>query len=363
MNESNAWREHAEKLLLAERAAVPATPLLELPMPALPGRRLVFKDESVQPTGSLKHRLARSLLLHALHDGLIDADTPLYDASSGNTAVSEAHFARLLGLRYFAVIPATTTRAKQQLIHDAGGECVLIEPGACGKQAAARLAAENDGCFLDQFTNAAVATDWRDSLVTELFAQLQDIDQPEPDWFVTGAGTGGTATSAGRYFRFARRRTRLLVVDPEDSAFFDHHACRQGGGCLCASRIEGIGRPTVEPSFDVRLVDRMARVPDAASCAAARWLSLRLGKPVGLSTGANLIGAIGLLADSRCRSVATLVCDHGDRYRERLDNAEWLSVQGLDLAPWLAALDAWHASGEWHPLAGQCCETSSRTVA
>lgn len=345
------WRHHAERLLLAEWEQARRTPLRELPLPQLPGRRLVFKDESLHATGSLKHRLARSLFLHGLRNGTIGPRTVLYDASSGNTAISEAAFAKMLGLRFFAVVPANTSPAKQAQIRQFGGECVLLEQGCC-KEAAARLAGETaEGHFLDQFGMAAVAVDWREhNVVTEMLDEFHEYGWAEPDWFVNGAGTGGTATCAGRHFRERGLKTEVVVVDPEDSAFFDHYTCgTASAGCLCASRVEGIGRPDVEASFKRELVDRMLRVPDAASFAAARWLSHRLRHPVGISTGTNLIGAICLLDAVDEGTAATLVCDDGRRYAGRLDNDRWLGEQGIDIAPWMRALDYWQRNGDWKP--------------
>lgn len=344
------WQQWAVNRLLDERSLAPPTPLRELVLPALAGRRLMFKDESLHASGSLKHRLARSLFLQGLRSGAIRQHTPLFDASSGNTAVSEAWFAHLLGLQYFAVIPESTSPGKQALIERYGGECVRVPRGQCCKQHAAQLAREQKGYFLDQFTNAAIAVDWQEhNVIAELFTQLRERELSPPDWFVTGAGTGGTATCAGRYFHGTDAGTRVLVVDPEDSAYFDFHACgKHPGGCLCASRVEGIGRPTVEPSFHAVLVDRMLTVPDSASFAAALWLSEKLGQRVGVSTGTNLIGAIELLQQGE-RSVVTLICDDGERYAGCLDNTEWLSAQRLDVAPWQDALDAWFKSGRWTP--------------
>lgn len=351
MNRVIRWQQEAIAWLEAERRRASPTPLRELALPARSGQRLVFKDESVHPSGSLKHRLARALFLHHLHAARIAPGMAVYDASSGSTAVSEAWFAGQLGLKYFAVIPAGTSPAKLALIRAFGGETVTVAPGACCKREAARLAAENNGCFLDQFGNAARVVDWRaENVIVELFMQLANAGRAQPDAFVCGAGTGGTAACAGRFFRHARRRTRLLVVDPEDSAFFAHFANGATPACLCASRIEGIGRPAVEPAFDPRLVHGMMRVPDAASFAAARWLQRRFGWAIGPSTGTNFIGAVQALQQLPAgASVATLICDGAQRYADTLDNPAWLADQGFDCASWEAALDHWHARGEWLP--------------
>jgi cysteine synthase A len=113
--------------------------------------------------------------------------------------------------------------------------------------------------------------------------------------------------------------------------------------------VEGIGRPVVEPSFTPSLVDRMTVVPDAASYGAARWLSEKLGRPVGVSTGCNVIGAVELLDAMHTGTVATLICDDGARYAGTLDNPSWLTRQDLETAPWERALETWRSTGRWLP--------------
>lgn len=314
---------------------------------------LYLKDESVHPTGSLKHRLARSLVLYGLCNGWITKGTPLVEASSGSTAVSEAYFARLLGLRFVAVMPRSTAPEKCRLIEFYGGECHLVEdPGTIYAEAEA-VAAASGGHYLDQFTYAERATDWRgnNNIAESMFAQLQRERFPVPTWVVTGAGTGGTSATLGRYLRLQKYPTRLCVVDPENSAFYDAWTTGNLLSTAKGSRIEGIGRPRVEPSFVPALVDRMVRVPDAASIAAMRWTSDRLGRPVGGSTGTNVWGALRLLAQMRsvevAGSVATLICDDGSRYGHTYYSDEWVASQGMDLNPYLAALDRFVQTGQW----------------
>ncbi|TVR99557.1 MAG: pyridoxal-phosphate dependent enzyme, partial [Wenzhouxiangellaceae bacterium] len=180
---------------------------------------------------------------------------------------------------------------------------------------------------------------------------------PHPRWVVVSAGTGGTAATLGRYMRmrcFAGCPTELCVVDPENSVF--HESFRTGRRDLklaLGSRIEGIGRPRVEPSFVPTVIDRMISVPDAASMAAIRFLEGWLGRKCGGSTGTNLIGSVQLLSEMRRRgergSVVTLLCDGGERYRDSYYNDDWLADQGLDIEPWLAALRAWADTGDWQP--------------
>lgn len=333
------------------------THLIRMDMPpAWLGWQLYLKDESIHPTGSLKHRLARSLFLYGLCNGWIGPDTAIVEASSGSTAVSEAYFARLLGLRFIAVMPASTSREKITQIEFYGGECRLVE--ACSiNEESRRLADELGGHFMDQFTYAERATDWRgnNNIAESLFSQMAREPDPHPRWVVVSAGTGGTAATLGRYMRlsrFAGCPTELCVVDPENSVF--HQAWESGDRSLriqSGSRIEGIGRPRIDASFIPSVIDRMMTVPDAASMAAIRFLETWLGRRCGGSTGTNLIGSIRLLTEMRESgeqgSVATLLCDGGARYRDSYYNDDWLAEQGLDIKPWMQALERWAAEGVW----------------
>ncbi|MCW4352817.1 PLP-dependent cysteine synthase family protein [Hoyosella sp. YIM 151337] len=337
------WADDAVRLIEADAQRSADTHLLRYPLPeSWPGSRsriqVYLKDESTHITGSLKHRLARSLFLYGLCNGWIGENTTVIEASSGSTAVSEAYFARLLGLEFVAVMPASTSPAKIALIEAHGGRCHLVADSSAIYTEAQRLADETGGHYLDQFTNAERATDWRgnNNIAESIFTQLKHEEHPIPVWVVAGAGTGGTSATIGRYIRYRRHHTRLCVVDPENSVFFD--AWRSSDASLVAtggSRIEGIGRPRVEPSFIADVVDRMVKVPDAASIAAARHASRQLGRRVGGSTGTNLWGVFSVVAEmvaqGRSGSVVTLLCDAGDRYSGTYFDDAWVAREGLDL--------------------------------
>jgi cysteine synthase len=353
-----SWLSEAVREIEADARRSSDTHLVPLPLPAYPEIQLYFKDESTHPTGSLKHRLARSLFLHALVSGRVGPETPVIEASSGSTAVSEAYFARLLGLRFLAVMPRGTSREKVRRIEFYGGECVFVDDPRADRAEALRLARELNGCYLDQFTNADVATDWRgnNNIAESLFEQMTLETNPVPRWIVCGAGTGGTSATLGRYVRYRRFETRVCVVDPETSVFHEFYAT--GDRTLqrdVASGIEGIGRPRVEPSFLPEVVDRMVTVPNAAAFAAVHFLETTLGRRCGGSTGANLYGAFTLIGEMVRRgepgSVVTLICDGGDLYRDTYYSPDWLARHGYDLAPWLARYDAFY-HGDPDALAG-----------
>ncbi|MFF5258401.1 PLP-dependent cysteine synthase family protein [Actinomadura viridis] len=346
------WIAEAIRKVEADANRSADTHLHVFPLPPEWGIDLYLKDESVHPTGSLKHRLARSLFLYGLANGWIREDTTIIEASSGSTAVSEAYFARLVGLPFVAVMPERTSPEKIELIEFYGGRCHLVTDPSAIYAESRRLARECGGHFMDQFTYAERATDWRgnNNIAESIFEQMRLERYPEPSWIVVGAGTGGTSATIGRYVRFRRFQTRVAVVDPEGSAFFGAFEDGDLDRTAAGSRIEGIGRPRVEPSFLPSVIDRMVRVPDAASIAAMRWTREVTGRGVGGSTGTNLWGAAELIAEMRARgergSVVTLICDGAERYAGTYGSDAWLAAQGIAVGPYAEALRAFLKTGE-----------------
>ena len=346
------WVHKAIELLQCDGRRSADTHLINPAFPGLAGLSIYLKDESTHPTGSLKHRLARSLFLYGICNGHICQGTTLVEASSGSTAVSEAYFARLLGLPFIAVMPRSTSKAKVDAIERMGGSCRFVDEPGRVYAVAAEVARETGGHYLDQFTNAERATDWRgnNNIAESIFRQMEGEPHPAPDWVVMSAGTGGTAATIGRYIRFQNLPTRLCVADVENSVFFD--AYREGDCTITSaqpSRIEGVGRPRVEPSFVPGVIDCMLRIPDAASIAAAHVLSERLFRRVGGSTGTNFMALLWIAArmmrQGRQGSLVTLICDSGDRYASTYYEPEWLAAQGIDIAPFKARIERFLDTG------------------
>jgi cysteine synthase len=178
---------------------------------------------------------------------------------------------------------------------------------------------------------------------------------PIPQWIVVGAGTGGTATTIGRYLRYQGVDTKLCVVDPEHSVFYEYYKSRDRQLTTTrASRIEGIGRPRVELSFIPDVVDRMLKVPDAASIAAIHFLEEIVGRQCGGSTGTNVYGAMqlmeGMARNGTKGSLVTLICDAGDRYVDTYYNSAWVRQQSYQLQPYLQQLRHFYTTTEWQEL-------------
>jgi cysteine synthase len=330
---SRAWLDWAIHSIEADFQRSADTHLVKVEAPSWRTARaqvdLYLKDESTHPTGSLKHRLARSLFLYALCNGWVREGTTIIEASSGSTAISEAYFARLLGLPFIAVMPATTSPEKIALIEFYGGRCELVSSSAQVYAASEALARASGGHYMDQFTYAERATDWRgnNNIAESIYAQMRHERYPIPAWIVVGAGTGGTSATMGRFVRYQRYATQVAVVDPEGSVFADYHGDRDDTRVAGGSRIEGIGRPRVEASFLPDVVDRVIRVQDQDSLASMHRLSALLGRRVGPSTGTNFVGvhvlAEEMLARGESGSIVSLICDGGERYAQTYFDDTW----------------------------------------
>lgn len=333
MSKQRDWVNNAIALIKADYQRSADTHLVKLELAEFTNIDIYLKDESTHPTGSLKHRLARSLFLYALCNGHIHEQTTIVEASSGSTAISEAYFARLLGLKFIAVMAKCTSPEKIALIKAYGGQCHLVESTDMIYAQSELLAKQLNGYYMDQFTYAERATDWRgnNNIAKSIFEQMSLEPYSIPKYIVVSAGTGGTSATIGRYIRYNQLNTQLVVTDPEHSVFYDYF--KSSDKTLSsnkAGRIEGIGRPRVEPSFIATLIDRMIKVADMQSVSMMLWLETILGYKVGPSTGTNMVGVLQLAREMQDKNqqgaIVTLLCDRGDRYLDSYYCPEWVKL-------------------------------------
>ena len=355
-----AWINDAVLRLEQEAARSADTHLIRVELPGFPDIPFYFKDEAAHPTGSLKHRLARSLFLYALCNGKLGPEQQVIDVSSGSTAISEAWFARLLGVPFIAVLPTSTASGKLREIRALGGECETIDVGVDARAVVSRHV-DRGACFLDQFGLAERATDWRgnNNIAESILQQLARESHPEPAWIVCGAGTGGTSATIGRYLRYRRLTTRLCVADPGGCAYA--RGWTSGATVVPrgpASFIEGIGREVIEPGFLFDITDNVVEVDDEASIAGALVLEELLGRRYGGSSGTNFVACLELAASMKrsgqSGAIVSLLCDRGERYADTLYSTEWRQVHGLDIDPWFGSLQRIVMSGQLPDSVDQC---------
>ncbi|HEU5127114.1 MAG TPA: pyridoxal-phosphate dependent enzyme [Glycomyces sp.] len=343
------WARAAAAALRDDAESTPPTPL-RIGVERFGERIGVhIKDESALPTGNLKHRLVRDLLLHGLVSGAIGEGTPIVEATGGGAALSLGHFTKLIGLPFVAVMPARTHPAQVEAVERLGGSCELVDPPLAIYETAARIAEERRGRYLDMFGRAEAVTDWRAGNVA---AEILSGAGREPQWIVCGAGTGITSATIGRHLRYVGAGTKVAVADPEHSSYFPGWAAGYDGYATgMPSRIPGIGRPRIEPAFNADLVDAVVPVPDAASVAAMRYLAERRGAEFGPATGTCFWAAMELAsrmeAAGASGDVVVVAGDGGGAYRATFYDEAWTAAKGLDAAPHRRVLDEFAATGRW----------------
>jgi cystathionine beta-synthase len=308
------------------------TPMLELTGFDTGPCRLFVKLESANPGGSIKDRIARSMVEAAEADGRLKPGGTLVEATAGNTGLGLAQVGILKGYRILLVVPDKMSREKIQHLRALGVD-VRITRSDVGKghpeyyqDMAERLAAAIPGAFyVNQFANPANPLAHETTTGPEIFEQMGgDIDA-----MVVGVGSGGTMTGLGRYFRKVSPKTEMVLADPEGSILtplVNTGKTVEAGSWV----IEGIGEDFVPINCDLDLVSKAYAIPDRESIAAARELLQRAGVLAGSSSGALLAAALRYCREqTEPKRVVTLVCDTGSKYLSKVYNDSWLAEQGL----------------------------------
>lgn len=294
--------------------------------------RLFVKLESANPGGSIKDRIARSMIEAAEADGSLRPGGTLVEATAGNTGLGLAQVGVLKGYKILLVVPDKMSREKIQHLRAMGVD-VRITRSDVGKghpeyyqDMAERLAAEIPGAiFINQFANPANPKAHETTTGPEILEQMEgDIDA-----MVVGVGSGGTLTGLGRFFAKASPKTRMVLADPEGSILaplVNTGELIEPGSWV----VEGIGEDFVPTNCDLSLVSAAYTIPDAESIAAARELLTKAGVLGGSSSGTLLAGALRYCRDqTEPKRVVTLVCDTGAKYLSKVYNDSWLAEQGL----------------------------------
>ena len=309
-----------------------ATPMLELTGFDTGPCRLFVKLESANPGGSIKDRVARSMIEAAEADGSLKPGGTIVEATAGNTGLGLAQVGVLKGYKILLVVPDKMSREKIQHLRALGVD-VRITRSDVGKghpeyyqDMAERLAADIPGAiYINQFANPANPKAHETTTGPEILEQMGgDIDA-----MVVGVGSGGTLTGLGRFFAKTSPKTRMVLADPEGSILAP--LVNTGKLILPGSWVvEGIGEDFVPTNCDLSFVSAAYSIPDAESIGVARELLTRAGVLGGSSTGALLAGALRYCREqTEPKRVVTLVCDTGAKYLSKVYNDSWLAEQGL----------------------------------
>ena len=308
-----------------------STPMLELRALDAGPCRLFLKLENQNPGGSIKDRIALSMIEAAEKDGSLKPGGVIVEATAGNTGLGLAEVAMPKGYRLILVVPDKMAREKILHLRALGVE-VRLTRSDVGKghpdyyqEIAAAIARDMPGAvFANQFENPANPAAHEQGTGPEIWEQMsQDVDA-----VVVGVGSGGTLTGLGRFFQRVSPKTRMVLADPVGSILADY--VRTGTiGPVGSWAIEGIGEDFIPKNAQMDLVSKAYSIPDKESIDTARLLLSREGILAGSSTGTLLAAALRWCHEQTTpMRVVTLACDRGDKYLTKVYNDLWVAAQG-----------------------------------
>jgi len=290
-------------------ASVGYTPLVRINKLGSPKATILAKLESKNPCGSVKDRIALSMINAAQEEGLIRPDTVIIEPTSGNTGIGLAFVCAAKGLQLMLTMPESMSIERRKLLALFGAEIVLTAaergmPGAVEK--AEQLVAQNPNSFMpQQFKNPANPEIHRETTAREIWVDSGG----DVDILVAGVGTGGTLTGCGEVLKAKKQDFKVIAVEPKDSPVLS-------GGKPGPHKIQGIGAGFVPDVLNVDIIDEVIQVANEDAVETARQLAAKEGILAGISAGANVWAAVEVSnrKEAEGKTIVTIICDTGERY-------------------------------------------------
>lgn len=288
------------------------TPLMEIPniSSALELKaRVLVKLELFNPAGSVKDRVALHLIEDAEAKGLLKPGATIIEPTSGNTGIGLASIAASRGYRAIFTMPETMSIERRKLLAGYGAEIVLTD-GAKGMAGAIEKANElakeiENAIVLGQFTNPANPETHLKSTGPEIWEDTEGT----VDYFVAGAGTGGTVTGTGRYLKSKNPKVKVVAVEPAGSPVLS-------GGTAGPHGLQGIGAGFIPEILDTEVLDEIMTIENEEAYQASNLLAVKEGVLTGITSGAALHAALKIAAreENKGKTIVVLLPDTGERY-------------------------------------------------
>lgn len=286
------------------------TPLLQLGQIGREHQAIILcKQESRNPMGSVKDRIALAMIEEGIKQGLIGPETTIIEPTSGNTGLGLAAVCAEKKLKLILTMPESMSMERRQLLKHMGAQLVLT-PAASGMKGAITAAEEllsthRNGFMPAQFSNPANPEVHRRTTAQEIWSAVNG----QIDIFVAGVGTGGTITGVGEVLKQRRPALKVVAVEPTASPVLS-------GGAPGPHKIQGIGAGFIPSILNTKIIDQIITVTNEAAIAMARDLAAREGILCGISSGAAVQACLQLAAepDNQGKTIVTILPDTGERY-------------------------------------------------
>jgi len=272
------------------------------------GVTVYAKCEFLNPSGSIKDRLARTVVLDAEKRGLLKADSIILECTSGNTGIALSMVGAAKGYAVTILMSEGASVERRRIIRQLGAELILFSSGGryqTGIDMSREMAAKDPRYFLPrQFENELNVQDHEHETGQEILSQVPG----KIDAFVTGFGTGGTLAGCGKAIKARHPKARILAMEPAEHALL-------AGECPCCHYIEGVADGFIPPLLRNAPIDGSIKVTSANAMAMTRRLQREFGLLVGTSSGANVCAALSIAEEMGPKAtIVTLLCDRAERY-------------------------------------------------